>query len=60
MEMFLFDGLPAELRDHLNNGPVNWCTHCVHRLYRKVGAGQTLAQLRAQEAAEQQPRRRKR
>jgi hypothetical protein len=48
-EMILFDRLPVELRTYLNAAPVNWCVHCVGRLYRRVGTRQALASMRASE-----------
>jgi Family of unknown function (DUF6525) len=40
-----FDRLPTDLRAYLANARMDWCAHCVSRLYRRVGTAETLAAL---------------
>jgi hypothetical protein len=40
-----FDSLPTELRAYLASARMDWCAHCVSRLYQCVGTKQALQRL---------------
>jgi hypothetical protein len=52
-EFELFDALPRELRDYLNEAPVDYCAHCVNLMYRQVGLAHTLFLLRREDGGPQ-------